>query len=315
VRQAIAYAAAALLLIQNTASLAAEPDPYQIFAHARSVWMQQRYPAYVSYTIAVAVDEKGVHRTNHYQALYDSRRDAVHVDAVSAEERQDPHFADGTNMTLEPKRQFHTIYKQHVGSYEEAVDTLGVPLLTPNYSFGIATYVAPTDAPQADQAQLIAQIRQQFNDPMSAQKAADLEKSEGLKEIGSVTSVNRDYDITYAGIDSVEGRDAYHLLLRPLRRADRLRLRELWVDTQTFTTPQCMTQGNFANTAVPWTVTFAVVDGVQYIASERAGAPVIVGPHHYDDASVSFEALAPTQPSRYLWHGIPPTKNTLVEPL
>ena len=312
-KYALAYAATLLLLIQNTASLAAEPDPYQIFAHARSVWMQQHYPAYVSYIIAVDVDEKGVHKTNHYMALYDSQRDAVHVDAVSAEERQDPHYANGTNMTLEPKRNFHSIYKQHVGNYEEAVDTLGVPLLAPNYSFGIAPYVARTDAPQTDQ-QLIAQIRQQFNDPMSAQKADALEKSEGLKEIGSVTSTNREYDITYDGIDSIDGHDAYHLLLRPLRGADRLRLRELWVDTQTFTTPQCVTQGNFANTAVPWTVTFAVVDGVQYIASEHAGATLSVGPHHYDDASVSFEQLVPTQPSRYLWNGIPPTKNTLVEP-
>jgi hypothetical protein len=313
VKHAIVYLAA-LLVMQTPLATAAGADPYQIFAHARSVWMSQQYPPYVSYTIAVSVDENGVAKTNHYQAIYDSTRDAVHVDAVSAEERNDPHIPDGTNMTLEPKRNFRTIFKKRVGPTEQVVDFLGVPMLAPNYSFGIAPYVAPVQSQTADQAQLVAQIRQQFNDPMSEQKAEALSKAGGLKQIGSVTSTDREYDISYAGIDTLSGRSAYHLLLRPLRSADRHRLRELWVDTETFTTPQVVTQGNFANGGVPWTITFAVIGGVQYIASERAGAIVTVGPHRYDQATVSFQSVASTQPSRYLWDGIGTTKDTLSEP-
>lgn len=292
----------------------ADPDPYQLYSHARAVWMSQRYPDYVAYTIAVSVDERGVPKTAHYRAVYDATHDRIYMNGVSEEERAAPHVPTGTNITLEPKRDWMTLFKRHVGHPEDAVDYLGVPMLAPNYSFGIAAYVPEVATTQADQAALVEQIRRQFHDPMSAQKAQQLSNASGLKEIGHVVSTDRDYAIAYDGVDTIGGLQVYHLSLRPLHDSGKLRLRELWIDTQTFATVKLVTQGNFLNSTVPWTVSFATVGGAQYIAGEQALAPVGSGRHLYERATISFEGLGPAQPGRYLWTPIAATKNVLTEP-
>ncbi|HEY1975087.1 MAG TPA: hypothetical protein VGG89_00900 [Candidatus Baltobacteraceae bacterium] len=298
----------------TTARAAIAPNPYQLYGHARAVWLAQHYPEYVAYTIAVVVDERGVPKTTHYRAIYDATHDHIYMNGVSEEERAQPHVPTGTTITLEPKRDWMTLFKRHVGHPEDAVDFLGVPMLAPNYSFGIAAYVPAVATSQADQAALVEEIRRQFNDPMSAAKAQKLSDAEGLKEIGRVTSTDRDYAITFDGVDSVDGVQAYHLSLRPTHDPGRLRLRDLWVDTQTFGTVKLVTQGNFINSNVPWAITFATVNGAQYIASEQALAPVGSGRHLYERVTISFESLGPAQPGRYLWTPIAAMKNVLTEP-
>jgi hypothetical protein len=186
--------------------------------------------------------------------------------------------------------------------------------LGPNYSFGIAPYVPQVASSDANQEALVQEIRREFNDPMSAEKARELSQAEGLKEIGLVVSTNRKYNITFDGIESVNGFDTYHLSLRPTRTSNLLRLRELWVDTQTFATHQLVTQGNFSNNTVPWTVKFVDVDGTQYIESEDAAKPVKVGEHTYDRASIAFEGIAVAQETRSFWDPVTLTTNVLVEP-
>lgn len=127
----------AMPALGNVGSLGAEPEPYQIYAHARFDWASQQYPPYVSYTIAVDVNERGVAKSNHYRAIYDARYDRVHVEAVSEEERVDPHVPTGVDMSLDPKRAWKTLFKYPGGHPDEAVDYLGVPMLAPNYSFGV----------------------------------------------------------------------------------------------------------------------------------------------------------------------------------
>lgn len=293
---------------------ASDPNPYQLYGHARSVWLTQHYPDYVAYTIAVAVDERGVPKTAHYHAIYDATHDRIYMNGVSEEERAAPYVPTGTNLTLEPKRNWMTLFKRHVGHPEDAVDYLGVPMLAPNYSFGIAAFVPAVATTQDDRAALVQEIRRQFNDPMSTQKAQQLSNAGGLKEIGRVTTTNRDYAIAYDGIESVGGAQAYHLSLRPLHDAGRLRLRELWIDAQTFATVKVVTQGNFVNSSVPWAITFATVEGAQYIASEEALAPVGSGRHLYERVTISFEGVGPAQPGRYLWSPPTSTKNVLTEP-
>lgn len=292
----------------------ADPNPYQLYGHARAVWLSQHYPDYVAYTIAVAVDERGVPKTTHYRAIYDAAHDRIYMNGVSEEERARPYVPTGTNITLEPKRDWMTLFKKHVGHPEEAVDFLGVPMLAPNYSFGIAEYVPAIASTQPDQEALVREIRRQFNDPMSTAKAQQLSNAQGLREIGRVTSTDRDYEIAYDGVDSVDGVQAYHLTLRPTHDPGRLRLRELWVDTQTFTTVKLVTQGNFVNSNVRWAITFATVNGAQYIASEEALAPVGSGRHLYEQVTISFQGVGAAQPGRYLWTPVAATKNVLTEP-
>jgi hypothetical protein len=311
----VLLAIAALTLSLPAGARAAAPDPYQIFAHARAVWVSQRYPHYLSYTIAVDVNEKGTQKANHYRATYDALHDHVYANTVSQEERLDPHVPTGVNMSLEPKRQFQTLFKKRVGDPEEAVDYLGVPMLAPNYSFGIAQYVPQDASSGTNQAALVEAIRRQFNDPMGPKQAQDLSDASGLKEIGNVASTDRAYTITFDGIETVNGRQTYHLSLRPVHLSDRLRLREIWIDTQSYDTCRLVTQGNFANDTVPWVIDFADIGGAQYIVSENAEKPVSVGPHTYEQASISFEGITAVQPPmRYLWNPVTPVKNVLVEP-
>ncbi len=269
-------------------------DPYSIFSRARTVWSTQRYPEYLSYVVVVNVDEKGVPKSNHYHSVYDAVHDVVHVNAISDEEHSAPHVATGVNFHLRPKRQFQTIVDKRIGSAEEAVDFLGIPLLSPNYSFGIAPYVAPAQATSADQ--LVADIRKQFNDPIPAAKARELNTDGDLKEIASVTTMRRDYLMTLDAVEALNGRPNYHLSLRPTREPGRYRLREMWIDTQSFETTKLVAAGNFTvpQAMVPWTITFADIGGALYIASETANVPVSIGPHTYDRASISFESIAAT---------------------
>lgn len=55
-----------------------------------------------------------------------------------------------------------------------------------------------------------------------------------LQTIATVSANAHAYDIAFAGEESVEGRDCYHLMLRPLLDPDRYPLRALWVDKTTF---------------------------------------------------------------------------------
>ncbi len=52
--------------------------------------------------------------------------------------------------------------------------------------------------------------------------------------IATVVSVGRAYDAMLAGLETIEGRPAYHLTLRPLGDPQRLPLRDVWVDAQSF---------------------------------------------------------------------------------
>jgi len=304
----------ALLPAIGAGALAAAPDPYQIYSRARAAWASQPYPQYVSYTIVVTVDEKGVLKAKHYHAMYDSTHDRPYVDGVSEEERADPHVPTGVGMSVDPKRQYQTLFKKRVGRPEDAVDYLGVPMLTPNYSFGIVSYMPNVVSQDVDQNALVREIRREFNDPMPAERAEEPAGSNAPKEIGHVVTSTRDYAITYDGTESVDGFSVYHLSLHPTHAPDRLRLREIWIDTQTYATRALVTNGNFANASTPWLVKFAIVDGVEYIASEAAATPVKVGPHVYDRATISFEDIAQAQQPRYMWKPVLTTRNLLVEP-
>lgn len=263
-------------------------NPYEIYARARSAWASQHYPNYVAYTIHVQVDEGGVSKSNHYHALYDQANGKAHVAPVSDEERAQPPVPSGMTIHLLPKRQNATIVDKRVGRPAEAVDYLGIPMLAPNYSFGLG--VASAD--ESDSVDpLVAQIRSEFNDPMPPKQAPPV--SDGhLRSIAAVTVIARRYTIQLAGIENIDGADCYHLLLQPAREPRRFRLRALWIDVQSYKTRRLLTANNFMNSQVPWLVSFVDINGASYIASEVAQAPVGVGDHRYQQASISFEDVA-----------------------
>lgn len=288
------------LLVLGTAQPA---DPYGIFAQARQVWAAQRYPDYLTYTVAVDVTERGVDKAKHYHLAFDAVSGKIAVNPISDEEAAAPPNPTGVTIHLQPKRNFQVLLDKRVGNPGEAVDYLGVPMIAPTYSFGMALASGDAEQSASDAANeaLVDQIRKQFNDPTPPAKTQQSVASGEVKTIAAVTSYVRRYTITLAGMDTLNGAQCYHLVLKPNFDPARLRLRDVWVDAQTYETRQLISSGNFTGSAVPWLITFADVDGSQYIASETALAPVGVGDHRYEHASIAFQAIAQAQrPTRPL---------------
>jgi hypothetical protein len=309
-----AIAALLVLFVAATTPVPGEPlllsDPYQIYARTREAWTSQRYPDYVSYTIIVQVDERGVQKIQHYHLVDETHSDNVHVNPVSDEEQQKPADGRGYSIHLQPKRQFIPIMDKRVGHPAEAVDYLGIPKLSPTYSFGLGI---PMQQPGSGD-DLVAQIRREFNDPMPAKKAQQIAQRGPLRSIASVTAIARNYSIRLAGIEPLEQSSCYHLLLQPVHDPKRFRLRELWIDTANYETRKLLTAGNFTDSPVSWTVTFADVNGAHYIASEVAQAPVGVGDHLYERASITFADIAAADPPAQPFDSFVTNEKVMTEP-
>ena len=286
-------------------------DPYQIYGRTRDAWTTQQYPKYLSYTIAVRVNERGVEKVKHYHAVYDSGANKVHVAAVSDEEHAHPPVPTGMTIHLLPKRQGQTLFDKRVGNPGEAVDYLGIPLLAPNYSFGLGVPIGVTDSQGDD---LVQQIRSEYHDPTPPAQPQQPAPGSPLRSIASVTAIAHTYRIQLAGIESIDGSDCYHLTLEPARDPQRFRLRDVWVDTQTFETRRVKVGANFTSSWVPWLITFGQIGNAEYITSEVAQAPVGVGPHRYEQASIEFQDVTAVDHPATFFDTFATSENVMTEP-
>jgi hypothetical protein len=259
----------------------AVPDPYDVYDRARSRWASQSYPRYLSYDVRISGTTFSRVVTNTYTSFADTLSNEIHVRATSQEEAAQPYVPRGINVNAKLKITYsrhtqlsnpsadgdvHASKTMNV-TQRDQFDLLGVPLLSPTYSFGLAP--RPVSEP----------IRSQGT-------------SGTLKTIAAVTAVGRDYDIRYAGTESIGGVSCYHLHLTPRRAPAVYRLRQLWIDSQDFLTRQALVQGNFTTgpgPALPWLVRFASVDNRMYIEDETAMAPVKYLGRAYSSVSVTFE--------------------------
>lgn len=142
----------------------------------------------------------------HYHVYYDSTTDKVTVKGVSDEEAAHPYTPHGINT-------FFNVFGGQIplSAPQQTFDYLGVPLLAPNYSFGIADYIPA--ASQIDSEALVAEIRREFHDPA---RPGPPPSATSLKTIASIEVVRRRYVITLAGIVPLQGNDDYDLHLTPL---------------------------------------------------------------------------------------------------
>jgi hypothetical protein len=283
-----------LIAAALVAALAASPppssDPYEIFAQARRYWESQRYPGQLSYTVVVRVHEGGVERAQHFHSGYNGYTGSVVFNPVSDEELAHPHVPKGIGVS---------IFFWRLTKPDAPVDYLGVPELSPNYGFGIASTPLSQPPKPLTPAELVQQIRGELDDPDPRTTPSPTpEPTPSLQEIATVYAKNRAYDVKLVGVDDVDGSPAYHLVLHPLREPHRYRLRELWVDTTTFAPRKLVEALNFENgpgTAVPWSVSFKDYNGALYIDKETALAPIHYRALIYTAASVSIEELTPVE--------------------
>lgn len=260
----------------GSVAMADAPDAETIYERACEAW-NGAYPSDLEYTVTVRVLLDGAWRSAHYAGEYQIDRDALHVNPFSAEETSHPVAPTGINVdfaiTVGMYGNSETIFRRRWSRDPPPTDFLGVPVLSPVYSFGIAKPHRLAPPP-----------------PYSGQTG-------NLATIGSVSTKQRDYDVTFVGAELCGAEPSYHLALRPLRDPKVYRLRDMWVDAASYDTLKVVTDGNF--TSGPslrerWTTTFRRVDGAQYVDVETAGGPLDYGPGRlYEQASISFESPRP----------------------
>jgi hypothetical protein len=260
-------------------------DPYQIFARARAYWLQQQYPPLLEYSVAVTVLEGGSFKTERYWSAYDTASQEIAVDAVSDYERANPTYAaHGLNLKI-------PLLSSVLGKPQPPTDYLGVPMLAPNYTFGMAQ-IAPTPTTQ-DPMEVVREVRADFHDPEPPDRSNQPNPASSTPPvIERETVYRRAYRVTLEGIESIYGVAAYHLHLQALRDPGRYRLQELWIDTRSFAPIQLVERLNFVDgpgTSVPWRVRFAKTAGALYVYDETALRPMRYGGLLYPQASVAFE--------------------------
>jgi hypothetical protein len=178
------------------------------------------------------------------------------------------------------------------------IDFLGVPRLRPNYTFGMAPFApAPTPTP-FNSAALVTEIRSEFNDP-NPHVAPSPPPPTDPRIIATVVANDRAYTISTLGSEVLDGHNCYHLALRPTRDPGRYRIREAWIDRDTYAPWQLIDASNFVAgeaTHVAWTVRFVDIAGAHYIAQERANAPISREGAIFLKATISFEDIHSVSP-------------------
>jgi hypothetical protein len=260
----------------------------QMFEHARDVWSAAKYPKDVYYTVVISAEVKGKPRGVRYAAHADPSADAIAVHRFSEEEARDPYVARGINVAFKIKLQDRTAFAAMLSGDEPTFDLLGIPRLSPFYSFGMR--------------------RSALRSAISAAVAPAASDTSGLKTIGGTTTRARDYDVTCGGLEpNTDGSSVLRLTLHPRRDPGRFRLRTIWLDPESFAVERIETQGNFTRDApvtVPWLTTFVMRDGLPYIASEHAEASLRVDGRLLSNVEIQFlpRDPPPDAASRLLFH-------------
>jgi hypothetical protein len=276
---------ATLALYGSPAAAPAAPDPYAIYERAQTFWFSQRYPTYLEYDVAVTVAQNGQERVERYKSSYDATDGAIWVDTVSDYERAHPVVVHGMNVCILTFCATKPL---------PPIDFIGVPVLTPTYTFGMAPFIAAAPPSNEQSAQeLVTEIRHAFHDPYPrGRKPLAAPPKPGLPTIAHASTNAGAYDISLVGVENVDGHDCYHLALRPRRDPGRYRLRDVWVDEDTGATWRLREALNFVTgpgTTVGWTVDFDNLAGVQYIARETSDGPIEYQGQSYAQAIVSFQ--------------------------
>jgi hypothetical protein len=237
---------------QTTAPAPEALSAGKIFANARLAMYLRTYPRFITYVIDIQATTAGDHYHEGYRALMRTYDGALAV-------KQTPIYT--TNQAPDPYGfSFFGLFKS--GNPRSHIDPpFGVPLMSATYDFGLA------EAPVS-------------NTNLGPREAAIAALSPPV--IGHVAVTGGDYDVSLLGEEDLGGSPVYHLSLRPLHDPDLNRIRELWVDTQTFDVRKLVTQGIFTDgpaTKAPWIVSFIQLHGYWFIRTETTAAPLRAGGH------------------------------------
>jgi hypothetical protein len=250
-------------------------DPYALWLHARSAVTSVQYPRRIAYTIAITGLDGEKPVADRYRAAYDSNDGDVRMLPTSDEQLAAPALVpQGANANLSIQLCWgHNggcgtthLPVGHPAPYE---DLIGVPLLSPTYMFGIG-YPAPMAGSGVD-----ARSR--------------------LRVIATVSARSPEYRITLVDEPLLDGVATYHLELRPLRKPNDNRLRELWIGASDYLPRRAVVAGNFTTAPlvdVPWTIDFSVERGVPYLLREATPQTLYLAHRRVvRNAVIAFEGI------------------------
>ena len=278
------------------------PDAYAIFARARAAVTAARYPDALQYTISVAGMDGSSSQADHYRAYSRPADGIIDVATISEEQAaQPPPVIHGINFSFTASicggncATGSSTLSFPVGRPPQLPDLIGVPMLDPTYTFGLKY-------------------------PANRSGKSETETPSRLRIIATVSATNREYEVTLAGVSTVDGVPSYHLLLRPLSKPKENRLRELWVGINDYLPRKAVLAGNFTIAPlvdVPWMVKFTILDGVPFISIEMAESTLYLKYHRVvRDAVIAFEQINVSADSLIDRPLIAPdvTETTLIEP-
>lgn len=256
-------------------------DGWSVFLQARSAVTSARYPWRLDYTIAISGLDGATPVSNHYRASFDASNGAIKLFPISDEQLAAlPSVPHGFNTKFSIGICFGLcagiqIPVGHPAPYQ---DLIGQPLISPTYMFGLH----------------YQNVKYNIQ-PVGSEST--------LPVIATVSSMARDYDVTLIGIEPVDGVESYHLRLKPLRKPNDNRLRELWVGMDDRLPRKAIISGNFTMAPlvdVPWSIAFSVVDGEPFVIREST-SNVLYLPHRrvVRDATIAFENISGPDDSLY----------------
>jgi hypothetical protein len=235
-----------------------------IFDRSRDVLRSVRYPTFISFIVHARSNTGGKPFLESFRSIVRSRDDIVLTHKTAIESTSKPDNPNGTNIAI-----FGLTFPTHTKGYQE--EPFGVPQISPLYSFGLR--------PIGESLPLM---------PTPEPEPTD------LRSLGRVEATEQDYDVTLVGIEKYRVRWVYHLKLVPRQNPDEYRLREMWVDTQTFVPWKLISEGIFPNgpaSGVPWTVTYTIAHSYWLMAEETTSSTLRIGGLAQGTSSRSYDGL------------------------
>jgi hypothetical protein len=240
-----------------------DPQAEHLFSQARAAWRERTDVPYARYGALVRYLHNGHVFDNWWDVYYRSSDGALNLTPLLDIDEQHRRLG-GVPFSIFGLKIFDT-------NPDAEPIRLDAPRIEPNSSFGILSRgetLAPVPTPE----------------PVPSPRAGD-----ELREISRIEASARDYQISIVGTESLQGIDAIHLKLVPLREPSVNRLRDVWLDPTTYRTVQLAVQGILNGKpydGVLWTVRYVLVDGRQYLQQIIADEPLRFG---FDTTIPKFE--------------------------
>lgn len=250
-RTVVAALLVAASLGASPAPAAAPLDPNAIFDSARKAWSAGAYPRYAEYVAVVSFHNGTRYVRRTWETTEDLRHGVVYSHAFSREERANPTTPRGINFSF---------FGLAPSNKEQPADPVGQVAFAIDQDYGLAA-------------------GDRHLQSTSTTSTFDAVRS-NLPVIGRTGTVARDYEVSLIETAVDEEGPEYHLALRPLRDPQHLRLRELWIDGNTWRTEEAVVDGIGSRpplTLVPWRIEYRETSGATYIATETALGPLDFG--------------------------------------